>query len=179
MSSIARAAGLGNAGLIHHFPTKAALYRAILESIGADLDARDAAGLADAATPLDRLRGLVDALTALGQEHPTALMIITQELLDRSGRIGSAAALPLAGVVRDTVTVIEDGQAEGSVRDGNPVALTAALHGALLMGFLGQAIYIRTAERDSLDAAWRQDVAAAAIAGVVSAKDHSATPMER
>lgn len=145
LSSIATAAGLGNAGLIHHFPSKTALYRAVLDTIAADLDARDAAALAAADNPVDQLHGLVDALLSLNHDRPTALMIIAQEFLDRSGRIDTAGVLPLASVVRHTVEVIRTGQQQGGIRDGDPLAMTAAVHGALLHGCLGRLVYQRTA----------------------------------
>jgi TetR/AcrR family transcriptional regulator len=171
LSSIATAAGLGNAGLIHHYPSKAALYRAVLDTIAADLDARDAAALAAADDPVAQLRGLVDSLLSLHRDRPTALMIIAQEFLDRSGRIDTAGVLPLAGVVRDTMRVIEAGQRDRSARDGDPLAMTAALHGALLHGCLGRLVYQRTAT-DSINPrpedAWEHEITRAALAGIVT-----------
>lgn len=170
LSSIATAAGLGNAGLIHHFPSKATVYRAVLESIAADLDERDAAALAAVDEPVDQLRGLVDALLSLHRDRPTALMIIAQEFLDRSGRIDTAGVLPLAGVVRHTVNVIHTGQQHGSIRKGDPLAMTAALHGALLHGCLGRPVYQRTSD-DSVDAEhreWESEITTAALAGIVT-----------
>ena len=46
LAEIARAAGLGNAGLIHHFPSKPALYRAVLERLAEEIDGRLAAAIA-------------------------------------------------------------------------------------------------------------------------------------
>lgn len=166
LSSIASAAGLGNAGLIHHFPSKAAVYRAVLEAIAADLEARDAAALDAADEPVGQLHGLVDGLLGLHRDRPTALLVIAQEFLDRSGRIEGAGVLPLAGVVRNTVAVIEAGQRDGTMRAGDPVAMTAALHGALFHGALGRTVYGRTADRRT-DGRWESDVARSALAGVV------------
>lgn len=167
LSSIARAAGLGNPGLLHHFPSKAALYRGVLEAIAADLDARDDAALATSANPVDQLRALVGALLALHRERPTALMVIAQELLDRSGRIEDAGVLPLAQVVQDTVAVIEAGQRAGVVRDGDPVAMSAVLHGALLHGALGRTVYTRTAGRGADGDAWEGELVRHALATVL------------
>ena len=167
LSSIAAAAGVGNAGLLHHFPSKAALYRAVLEAIAADLDARNAEAIAAAADPVGRLRGLVDSLLALHRDRPTALLVIAHELLDRSERIEAAGLLPLAGVVGDTVGVVEAGQRDGSIRPGDPVAMTAALHGALLHGMLGRDVYTRAAGRDAAGPDWSTEVARTVLAGVV------------
>lgn len=166
LSRIARAAGLGNAGLIHHYPSKAAVYRGVLETIGADLDRRTEAAMAAADTPAEQLRGLVDALLRLADERPTALLVIAQEFMDRSGRIEEAGTLPLAAVVRDTVAVLEAGQRDGTVRDGDPVAMTAALHGALVHGLLGRTVYARTSGVTPGDG-WRREVAASALGSVL------------
>ena len=61
LASIASAVGLGNAGLLHHFPSKAALYRAVLEAIAADLNTRylvDAPSISE----VEKLNGLIDGL---------------------------------------------------------------------------------------------------------------------
>ena len=170
LSSIATAAGLGNAGLLHHFRSKAALYRAVLEAIATDLDARNAVTLAESDDPVDRLTGLVDNLLALNRDRPTALMIITREFLDRSGRIEGAGVLPLAGVVRDTVAVVHAGQQHRQMRPGDPLAITAALHGALLHGMLGRIVYERTeGARDSPPSHedWESEIASAALSAVL------------
>lgn len=93
-------------------------------------------------------------------------MIISREFLDRTGRIEKADAFPLAGVVRDTVSVLEAGQADGTVRQGNPVALAAALHGVMLQGLVSQSVYTRTAGSTVDDEVWRETVVSTARAAV-------------
>ena len=145
LASIAKGVGLGNAGLLHHFPSKAALYRAILEDIAADLDSRYT--VADLATdPIGALEQLLAGMLALHRERPNALAIIAHEFLDQSGRIDAADVLPLAGVVKDTVAILKAGQQSGTIRGGDPVAMTAALHGALIIGCIGRAVYRRTSD---------------------------------
>ncbi len=140
LSSGAKAAGLGNAGLLHHFPSKAALYRAVLEAVGADIDDRMVAAMVDGTDPVDRLRALTGVLVELGEDRPTALRLVMHEFLDDSGRLERASVLPLAGAVRTTVGVIRDGQAAGEVVDGDPLALLARLHGTIFYGLLGQTV---------------------------------------
>ena len=137
LSSIAKAAGLGNPGLIHHFPSKAALYRAVLERVGADIDRRMDEGTAGLEGTDERLRALLGVLVTLGQERPTALRLVMQEFLDDTGRIEKATVLPLAGAVRRTVALIEEGQAAGVVQAGDALAMVARLHGTLFYGLLG------------------------------------------
>lgn len=140
LSSIARAAGLGNAGLLHHFPSKAALYRAVLEDVGADMDRRIGEALAESSDPGERLRALARVLVELGVERPTALRLVLHEFLDDSDRIDRARALPLAGAVREAVTVVVDGQGAGLIIDGDPLAIVARLHGTVIYGTLGRGV---------------------------------------
>ena len=166
LASVASAAGLGNAGLLHHFPSKAALYRAVLESIASDLDDHTAVVEVDGADPVEQLEALVEGLLSLHRDRPTALAIIAHEFLDRSGRIDDAEVLPLAGVVGTTVAILEAGQDDGTVRPGDPVAMTAAMHGALIVGAVGQPVYTRTAGVRPSDE-WEAELARTALAGVI------------
>lgn len=169
LASIATASGLGNAGLLHHFGSKAGVYRAVLDSIAVELDERTVVDAA--ARPGEQLQQIVDGLVSLHRDRPAALAIIAHEFLDRSGRIEGAETLPLAGIVTRTVAVIEAGQADGTIRQGDPVAMTAALHGALIVGAVGRGVYVRTSGTSSSDAAdsgWDHELARSALAGVVA-----------
>ncbi len=140
LSSIAKAAGLGNPGLLHHFPSKAALYRAVLEGVGEDMDRRMDEATAGLVGVDERLRALLGVLVTLGRERPTALRLVMHEFLDDTGRIEKATVLPLAGAVRRAVEVIEEGQSAGDVVDGDPLAIVSRLHGTLFYGLLGTTV---------------------------------------
>lgn len=143
LASIASAAGLGNAGLLHHFKSKAVLYRAVLDEIASDLNTRYTVNdtSADTSTMLDQL---IEGLLSMHRDRPNAMAIVTHEFLDQSGRIEEAEFLPLATVVGDTIAVLKAGQRAGTIREGNPIAMTAALHGVIIIGCLGYTVYQRT-----------------------------------
>lgn len=136
----------------------------MLESVGTDLERRTSQRLARETNPADEIRALVDVLLALGEQRPTALMIISQEFLDRSQRIQQASALPVADIVSTTLRIVRAGQQDGTVREGDPLALTTAFHGVLLQGFLGRAVYERTAGLESDDDTWRTTLQDSALA---------------
>lgn len=167
LSSVAKAAGLGNAGLLHHFPSKAALYRAVLEAVGADIDARMSSAMADIGDPVDRLRALTRVLVQLGEDRPTALRLVMHEFLDDNGRLERAAVLPLAGAVRTTVGAIRDAQAAGGVVDGDPLALVARLHGTIFYGLLGRTVLGRI-HADPVPG-WGERLVDAALEGLITA----------
>ncbi|MEM7798591.1 MAG: TetR/AcrR family transcriptional regulator [Chloroflexota bacterium] len=165
LSSIASAAGLGNAGLLHHFPSKAALYRVVLEDIAADIHMR--IGLEDpSGDAISNLKQLVEGFLAFHRDRSSAMAIIAHEFLDQSGRIEEAEVLPLARVVEDTVAVLEAGQIAGTIREGDTLAMTAALHGALIIGCIGQTVYRRTSGQSPTEA-WEAELARSAIASVL------------
>lgn len=167
LSSVARAAGLGNPGLLHHFPSKAALYRAVLESVGADLDRRMAEALEGVDGAADRVRALLGVLVAVWEERPAALRLVMHELLDDSGRIERASVLPLGGAVRRAVEVVEAGQRAGTVIEGDPLAIVARLHGTLLYGLVGTAVLGRVHAPPA--PGWAGRLVEEAMAGVVMA----------
>ena len=168
LSSIASAAGLGNAGLIHHFPSKAALYRAVLDKIAADFDTQN---LVDdqAEDEVAKLEKLVEGLLAMHRERPSAMAVIVHEFLDRSGRINEAEVLPLAGIVADTAAILKAGQLAGTIRPGDPVAMTAALHGSIMIGCLGRTVYGRTSGEQVTDN-WEEELMRSALASVLTSK---------
>lgn len=165
LASIASAVGVGNAGLLYHFPSKAALYRVVLEEIAADLDVRYTVG-EEAADEIAQLQELIEGLLSLYRERPSAMAIIAHEFLDQSGRIEDAEFLPLAEVVEDTVKMLQTGQQSGTVRQGDPVAMTAALHGVLIIGCLGRTVYQRTGGGLSSED-WEAELARSALASVL------------
>ena len=165
LSSIAKAAGLGNPGLLHHFPSKAALYRAVLESVGEDIDRRMDEATAELVGADERLRALLGVLVTLGRERPTALRLVMHEFLDDTGRIEKATVLPLAGAVRRTVRVIDEGQSAGAVEAGDPLAIVARLHGTLFYGLLGSTVLGRM--RTEPAEGWASGLVEAALRGLL------------
>lgn len=134
LAGIARAAGLGNAGLIHHFPDKARLYGAVLDRVAADLDARLAAALARAGGPHARLSAFVDVQVAWACERPLACRLIQRELIDNRERIATARLLPLARFVATGREIVAQAQAAGLVTAGPADAVLSLVIGALAYG---------------------------------------------
>lgn len=131
LSKIAAAAGLGNAGLIHHFPNKAKLYRAVLERVAADLDDRLADALTGSTAPADRLRAFLRVQLEWSLDRPLAFRLIQRELIDNRERMASARALPLAGFVTTGIGIVYEAQATGHLRPGPPELRLNLLIGAI------------------------------------------------
>lgn len=146
LSAIAAASGLKNPGLIHHFPTKAQLYRAVLEDIAADLDRRLTAAVAALDDPGDRLRAFMRVQVDWLLERPVAGRLVQRELLDNAERVGAARALPLAGFIAAARGIVAEAQAAGVIAPG-PVELKLNR----MIGALAYAAAARPTFREMLD----------------------------
>ncbi len=166
---IATASGLGNAGLLHHFPSKAKLYLAVLDRLAAELERRLALSLKDTARPADRVEAALDAQLAWTLERPQAARLVLRELLDNLGRVEQARHLPLGGYVATLTGVIEEGQKAGRLRAGPPLALLTQYLGALAYALVARPTFARMQRNDALladEADWIVAVAGSARAGL-------------
>lgn len=169
LGAIASACGLGNAGLLHHFPSKAKLYLAVLDRLAAGLEGRLAASLAPAPDPAARVEAALDAQLAWTLERPQAARLVLRELIDNLGRVEQARHLPLGGYVATLIEVVEAGQAAGALRAGPPLALLAQYLGALAYALVARPTFARMQPGDALladEADWITAVAASARAGL-------------
>lgn len=147
LSAIAREAGLGNPGLLHHFPSKAKLYRAVLESIAEDVTRHLEDGLAGAASPAAAVALLVAEQLAFFDRRPDGFRVVQRELLDNAERVQLAHVLPLRAYLERALGVIKAGQAEGAVRgDLRPAAILT-----LVLGTTAYAAAVRPTFSESLD----------------------------
>lgn len=131
LSAIARAAGLSNPGLIHHYPTKAALYLALLDQVGGDICERVTTSLADVTEPRERLHALMTALSAWTVQCPQAVRLILRELVDNMGRVDAAQTLPLTDAVRILAREFSRAQDAGLLPAGPPLAFLTQVLGSL------------------------------------------------
>lgn len=116
LSAIAREAGVRNSGLIHHFESKDALYRAVLDCIAESVEIQfgtDEPGATAEPTPLERfLRGHAEWISA----NPARFVIVQRELLDSHERLDRAHHFPLQRYLQRLVALIDDAKAENEIR---------------------------------------------------------------
>ncbi|MBN9526601.1 MAG: TetR family transcriptional regulator [Alphaproteobacteria bacterium] len=163
LGAIAGACGLGNAGLLHHFPSKAKLYLAVLDRLAAELEQRLASGLGAATDPAARVEAALSAQLAWTVERPQAARLVLRELLDNLGRVEQARHLPLVTYVETMTGVIEQGQRAGCLREGAPLVLLTQYLGALAYALAARPTFARMQPGTRLlddEAAW---IAAVAI----------------
>ena len=136
LSAIAAACGLGNAGVLHHFPSKARLYKAVLERISTWLGEDVNASLAGVTSPPERLRAMIRRTIAGIVASPGAERLILRELMDNVGRVEHARSLPLMPFVSTFRHLIEDAQRSGAAPPGPSLVLLTQFLGTLAYGLV-------------------------------------------
>jgi AcrR family transcriptional regulator len=161
---IAAEAGVAQSLLLYHHRSKDALWRAVMDEIFGTIRQR----LARAMEPVrdapveHRLMALAEGFVTLCAEEADIHRIMILEGGRESERLTWLAATHLRGIVREVVALIEEGQAAGVVRAGDPVAL---YYGCIALAGIGagQAPLIRQVTRSG------QPLAPAAIVGLIRA----------
>lgn len=177
LSAIARDSGVGNPGLLHHFPSKAVLYRAVLELQAAELEARMQQRF-DAATGLpERLLAFVELQVEWMRDRPASFKLITRELLDNSARMEVAHTKPLEGFLLGSLALLEAAQGDRLVRCDLPaiVVLTAIL-GTLNYAKMVRPTFSKTFTHPEMqsDQQWMDTVARDVLRMIAPAESSSA-----
>lgn len=129
--SITSRAGVSSGLLFHYFPSKKALYEALVQ-YGSDHIALD-----DSTTSLPPLEILLQSarrvLDLLRQSTVASEMFTFMSYAESHPGISDVvdAIFTEHDLVRGTVPIIEAGQKDGSVRQGDPLALSSAFWNAL------------------------------------------------
>ncbi|MGD9893941.1 MAG: TetR/AcrR family transcriptional regulator, partial [Dehalococcoidia bacterium] len=115
--AIARAAGVTDPLLYHHFPTKAALFCAVVRVQLATLDTALSTALIGAETPAVRLGAFADAyLSFLLDEEPGRQLVLRELLGLPQATVALLEATYHQVVTARLVDIIEDGIADGAFR---------------------------------------------------------------
>lgn len=169
LTGIATTCSLGNAGLLHHFPSKAKLYSAVLERVAGRLADRVTAVLADAATPRERLVALIRSQAESTVEYPQGGRLILHELMGNVDRVEHAQTLPLTGFVETFCTLIEEAQAAGVARPGPAIVLLTGLLGTLAYAQVVRPTFARMRVDDALlddDRRWIEAVTTSLVQSI-------------
>ena len=145
LSAIAAACGLGNAGLIHHFPTKQKLYRDVLRRFAAELDGNVTEALTGAIGTRAKLETLLRAVAAWSLQRAGRARLMIRELLDNVDRVERARTLPLAHFLESCIELIAVAQRESLVRAGDPMVVLSQLFGSIAYAQLARPTFAKIA----------------------------------
>lgn len=113
----------------YHFGSKQALYDAVMDSAFEPFEARLESARADAraaSRPLDRVRCIVEAVFDYLETNPDLQYLVLQNIATRHAVPAGLARL-MGNVVPEIATHIAAGQADGSVRAGDPLLLAISV----------------------------------------------------
>ena len=161
LADLARAAGLSNAGLLHHVPSKAHLYRPVLSAAETDLRERLLTAVDGLNSPEARLTALLEAQRLWALERPEAARLLLRELMDNSARVADAHVFPLASLL----DMIEQEVAAVLVSRGEtratPLAVAITMIGSLAYAAAVHPTLARLRPGGTDLGAWLGDVTAA------------------
>jgi AcrR family transcriptional regulator len=158
-----------NLGAItYHFGSKEALYHAVIERFATPLADRIAAIAAEPGPPLERLARGVRAFLEHIWRHPEMPRLIVREMAaDRP------LPDPVARVIRRNIEsfgrVIAEGQADGSIRQGEPHLLAMSVGGQPLFLTLAAKAIRHALGKDLDDPAIRELIADTVITNMLGA----------
>lgn len=140
MREVAEAAGLGKSSLFHHFPSKAALYVAVLERVVERIEGHVLPTLSLGGDVSGRLDAAIDALVDSLAEHPTTARLLLRTLVedDQLGSEPSGFAATEARVhalISAFVRLLREGAETNELRAAPPAHAVQALIGAAVYHF--------------------------------------------
>lgn len=162
---ITSAADANLGAVTYHFGSKQALYHAVVEEALAPFADRVVAASQEGADALERAASVVQAYFEVLRAYPDVPMLLLQELL--ASRIPPPPAISaLHRVATALEELVTHGQAEGSVRKGDPLLfglsiIAQPIHLTIVAGMLSQ-----VAGLDQSDATTRERVYAHTVAFV-------------
>ncbi len=126
--AITKAAGANLGAITYHFGSKQALYEAVLSDALAEARRRVAAAAASAASgsPLDRAGDVVREFFGFFADHQEVPRLMLQALASQEGP-PVAVATQLQGLIGSLVSLVQEGQADGSIRSGDPRLLAISM----------------------------------------------------
>ena len=154
LRDIGQAASLSNAALLHYYPSKEKLYRAVLDRVASDMQAAVAPALASVASPQTRFDLMFDAFADWLERAPDRSRLVMRELIENVERLATARHYAMTGLLDGMSQVVLDGQRAGVFRRCDAFVFVFHMIGSLSYFAVGLPTIAGIANRKP-DALWQ------------------------
>lgn len=135
VGDIADAAGLRKPSLFHHFPTKEALYRAVMDEMFSELATAIAGAASARGTYAERLDAMNDALVAFFVAKAEAARLLFREALEPGAVMKDEGVSRALTILAGAEQFLSEGMAAGEFIQQDPKQLLLSLTGIHLTYF--------------------------------------------